>query len=256
MVVTMNGSPLARPGGFKELQSTTLTRAQREAEKRKAKKAAEEAKFQKRQEAIRQQQNREREERRRAREEGAKIVEAQHEAWEAEQRMREERHRLNVVAGEELTQSKIYESSIGQTLDTSNDWQQKELYRQRAIDEANEAARQAELKAEREAKDTRAREDLLKRAEADARAKADRAARIKKEMEDDFKKKKVVEEEKQSELRQRGLEERKKNDEYSEWLAVDHVRTSLEQVNTRADPSKMHEGGKFRGSPTDFTPGK
>ena len=80
--------------------------------------------------------------------------------------------------------------------------------------------------------------------------------RIKKEMEDDFKKKKVVEEEKQSELRQRGLEERKKNDEYSEWLAVDHVRTSLEQVNTRADPSKMHEGGKFRGSPTDFTPGQ
>ena len=135
MVVTMNGSPLARPGGFKELQSTTLTRAQREAEKRKAKKAAEEAKFQKRQEAIRQQQNREREERRRAREEGAKIVEAQHEAWEAEQRMREERHRLNVVAGEELTQSKIYESSIGETLDTSNDWQQKELYRQRAAEQ-------------------------------------------------------------------------------------------------------------------------
>ena len=44
--------------------------------------------------------------------------------------------------------------------------------------------------------------------------------------------------------------------EYNEWLAKDHIRTVAERSHERADPSKMHEGGKFSGIPTDFTPGK
>ena len=62
--------------------------------------------------------------------------------------------------------------------------------------------------------------------------------------------------EKEEELRQKGLEERKKNDEYQAWLETDHIRTVAERGHERADPSKMHEGGKFSGIPTDFTPDK
>ena len=44
--------------------------------------------------------------------------------------------------------------------------------------------------------------------------------------------------------------------EYDAWLAKDHIRTAQERGHERADASKMHEGGKFSGIPTDFTPGK
>ena len=64
------------------------------------------------------------------------------------------------------------------------------------------------------------------------------------------------EEERQAAVRARGLEERKKNDEYDKWLSTDHIRTIAEQAHERKDPSKMHEGGRFSGKPTDFTPGR
>ena len=64
-----------------------------------------------------------------------------------------------------------------------------------------------------------------------------------------------AEEARQQALRERGLKERKKNDEYDAWLAQDHIRTVAERSHERADPSKMHEGAKFSGIPTDFTPG-
>ena len=64
------------------------------------------------------------------------------------------------------------------------------------------------------------------------------------------------EEAKQQELRKKGADERKKNDEYDKWLSTDHIRSIAEQAHERKDPSKMHQGGKFSGIPTDFTPGR
>ena len=64
------------------------------------------------------------------------------------------------------------------------------------------------------------------------------------------------EEAKQQELRKKGADERKKNDEYDKWLSTDHIRSVAEQAHERKDPSKMHEGGRFSGKPTDFTPGR
>ena len=57
-------------------------------------------------------------------------------------------------------------------------------------------------------------------------------------------------------VKTQGLEQRKKNDEYDKWLSTDHIRSVAEQAHERKDPSKMHEGGKFSGIPTDFTPGR
>ena len=63
------------------------------------------------------------------------------------------------------------------------------------------------------------------------------------------------EEARQAKVKEVSLEQRKKNDEYDKWLSTDHIRTIAEQAHERKDPSKMHEGAKFSGIPTDFTPG-
>ena len=75
-------------------------------------------------------------------------------------------------------------------------------------------------------------------------------------MEIETKKQRDEAEGREKDLRSRGLNERKKNDEYDAWLGKDHIRTVAERSHERTDPSKMHEGGKFSGVPTDFTPGK
>ena len=92
--------------------------------------------------------------------------------------------------------------------------------------------------------------------DADARGARDKAYEIKKQMGAQTVAQRQAEEGRQAELRKRGAEERKKNDAYDEWLAKDHIRTIAERSHERADPSKMHEGAKFDGIPTDFTPGK
>ena len=81
----------------------------------------------------------------------------------------------------------------------------------------------------------------------------ERAYRIKSEMKAQTNKERQAEEAKQAEMRKLGLDERKKNDEYSTWLAQDHIRTIAEQAHERRDPSKMHEGAKFSGTPDKFT---
>lgn len=78
---------------------------------------------------------------------------------------------------------------------------------------------------------------------------------MKKEMAAQTKAERESEEVRQQKMKEVGLEQRKKNDEYDKWLSTDHIRTIAEQAHERKDPSKMHEGGKFSGIPTDFTPG-
>ena len=145
---------------------------------------------------------------------------------------------------------------VDETLASAYQISVETLYKQRAVDEANEAARAAALKEGREAKANNLREQARQQRETEAKAAAARAYKIKKEMAVDTKAARTTEEERKKKMQARGMEERKKNDEYNEWLGKDHIRTVAERGHERADPSKMHEGGKFSGIPTDFTPGK
>ena len=97
---------------------------------------------------------------------------------------------------------------------------------------------------------------LQSKIEFESKAAREHAYRTKKEMEARAAKERQAEEAREADLRKKGAEERKKNDEYDAWLAKDHIRTAQERGHERADASKMHEGGKFSGIPTDFTPGK
>ena len=108
----------------------------------------------------------------------------------------------------------------------------------------------------REAKAEELRQGVLRKQDATDKTDKEMAYRIKKQMDLDAKEQRQNVESKEAELRKRGAEERKKNDAYDEWLAKDHIRTIAERSHERADPSKMHEGAKFDGIPTDFTPGK
>ena len=109
---------------------------------------------------------------------------------------------------------------------------------------------------ERERKEIESRKKQAEKAAAAAAAERELAYRIKKEMAISTKEQKRQAEEQAAAIRARGLEERKKNDEYDKWLSTDHIRSIAEQGNERKDPSKMHEGGRFSGVPTDFTPGR
>jgi hypothetical protein len=111
-------------------------------------------------------------------------------------------------------------------------------------------------RSDRERKAIELRKKAAEKADADAAAERELAYRVKKEMSISTKETKRQEEERQAAARSRGLEERKKNDEYDKWLSTDHIRTIAEQAHERKDPSKMHEGGRFSGKPTDFTPGR
>ena len=110
--------------------------------------------------------------------------------------------------------------------------------------------------AEREEKARQVKVSLQSKIEFESKAAREHAYRTKKEMEARAAKERQAEEAREADLRKKGAEERKKNDEYDAWLAKDHIRTAQERGHERADASKMHEGGKFSGIPTDFTPGK
>ena len=99
------------------------------------------------------------------------------------------------------------------------------------------------------------RQELLRKTEEEERQARGEAHRIKKEMAAQTKLEREKEEARQAKVKEVSLEQRKKNDEYDKWLSTDHIRTIAEQAHERKDPSKMHEGAKFSGIPTDFTPG-
>jgi len=100
------------------------------------------------------------------------------------------------------------------------------------------------------------RQELLRKTDEEERQARGEAHRIKKEMAAQTKLEREKEEARQAKVKEVSLEQRKKNDEYDKWLSTDHIRTIAEQAHERKDPSKMHEGGRFSGKPTDFTPGR
>jgi len=284
MVVVMTGSPVAsaypgpsavvwanraqkdietnrqRTEEFKGLQQKQLEKAKKKADAKKAKRQEENAKFQARQQGMREKQNAERESRAARRAEMNSKISSSHDEWLARENERERQkfeggrqHLLDIKDGVHR-EDEIEEEYRMRTNQMENK-SKAALAEQRRVDEAFEAERLAKMKADREAKANELREKIVLQKEAEARAERDLAARVKKEMQIDTKKQGTVAEQRETAQRARGLDERKKNDEYDAWLAQDHIRTVAERSHERADPSKMHEGGKFSGIPTDFTPG-
>jgi len=201
------------------------------------------------------------EESRQKRKEGIGLIQSEHQRWQEEQ----EAHELaNLKASGVLEPGEAYpvpnsvftEMDWDDTLESAYQRSVKELYAQRATDEANEAERLQKMKQEREDKARQLKDSVHSKLDADARGARDKSYEIKKQMGAQTVAQRQAEEGRQAELRKRGAEERKKNDAYDEWLAKDHIRTIAERSHERADPSKMHEGAKFDGIPTDFTPGK
>jgi len=286
MVVVMSGSPLAsdypapsadkwaararedaqkgdeRNKQFGQLQSQVLTKAQKERQARKAKRAEEERKFKARQQALRDQQSNDREQRQRNRASALGKVSERHRQWQDEQ-SEYERRRL-AAAGVQgkgapfaIDPDSMVDLEYDDTLVAAYQESVAGLYQQRAVDEANEEQRQQRQKDMREGKANAQRETALRKKNQEEREARELAYRIKKEMALQTKSEHEVENQRQSYIHDRGLVERKKNDEYDAWLAKDHIRTAAERAHERVDPSKMHEGGlPGHGKPTDFTPGR
>ena len=276
MVVVMTGSPNSavlspltvetkrdkdREAAFKELQAEKVAKKKKAEEAKKAKKKIEDEKFKKRQDLMREQQKAERDERQKNRADALARIAQEHEGWVHREEAREQ---VRVEQGRQHTKDMLdgvhfeddIEVAIQKSQDAMKDASWKAISAQQKLDEKNEADRQAKIKADREAKANEMREAVRTQAEAAAKIDKEMALRIKKGMALETAKQRQAEEAHQADLRKRGGEERKKNDEYDAWLAKDHIRTAQERGHERADPSKMHEGGKFSGIPTDFTPGK
>ena len=269
----MSGSPISqrvaleskqdkqRHAAFKELQDAKREAKKKAEEAKKAKKKAEEEKFKQRQDEMRNRQNAERDERQRMRAEALAAIAKEHEGWvhreEAREQARVEQARQRT---KDMLDGVHFEDDIEVALqkaqDAMKDASWKSIAEQQRLDEKNEAERQAKLKAERDAKANERREAVRRRAEAQDKLDKEMAYRIKNGMALETMKQRQAEEAREADLRKKGAEERKKNDEYDAWLAKDHIRTAQERGHERADASKMHEGGKFSGIPTDFTPGK
>jgi len=248
---------------FGQLQSQVLTRAQKERQEKKAKKAEEERKFKARQQALRDQQSKERDQRQRNRSSALGKVQERHRQWQDEQTEYDIRRlAASGVQGKGFAPFAIDPDSMvdleyDDTLEAAYKESVSGLYQQRAVDEDNEAARQQRQKYEQEAKANALREAALRKKAEEEREARDLAYRIKKEMALSTRAEHEGENQRQSYMHDRGLAERKKNDEYDAWLAKDHIRTAAERAHERVDPSKMHEGGlPGHGKPTDFTPGR
>ena len=141
----------ARATAFKELQEQKLAKAKKAAEARKSKKAADDAKFKARQEGVRAKEAREAEEAKEKRKEGLRQIETEHQRWQEEQEALE-RAMLKASgvlgSGESFpVPNETYTSmEVDETLVHAYTQSVQGLYAQRALDEANEAQRQAKMK--------------------------------------------------------------------------------------------------------------
>jgi len=245
---------------FQELSTQTKTKAQKDKEAKRKKKAAEDAKFKARQQALRDEQEKEREQRLAARKAALATISVEHETWQKEQMAQEElvlrlsgvlpNGEVYPIANEVFTDLKFDE-----TLQGMFDSSVEALYQQHSTEEANQADKLTVEKAYREAKAAALREGVLEKQRAEKKAATDLAYQIKKDMAIETKRQNQVEETHQKAKEAAGDKGRHANVHYGEWLKQDHIRTIAERSHERADPSKMHEGGKFSGIPTDFTPG-
>ena len=178
MVVVMTGSPNAsaypepsakvfaaraqkeldtnqqRADKFKELQAEKKAKAKKQAEAKKAKKAAEDAKFKARQDDMRSKQQLDRDDRAATRAESLAKIAAEHDGWVHREEAREQQR---VEQGRQRTKDMLdgvhYEDEIeaaaAAITKKMKDDSKKALAEQRAQDEANEAERQAKMKADR-----------------------------------------------------------------------------------------------------------
>ena len=135
-----------------ELREQVLTKAQKEEKRRKEKKAAEDAKFKARQQAIVDKQRAERDNRQKARADALTKIQSEHEAWQQAEQEREKRlvaqgraRTADMVDGVHSEDEIEHMTMLAQKamLDESK----AALAEQRRQDEANEMARQQQLKA-------------------------------------------------------------------------------------------------------------